>query len=300
MYPVLFRIPGVDLPIYAFGAMIAVAFFLASLYLERLARKLGDDPKNDPPKYAALSLWVLLGVVGGGRLLYVLVHPDEFTRASDGSLENGLTVIGRILAIWNGGLVFYGGFIAACVLGLWRARAMKLRPWHAADLTMIAGFVGLGIGRIGCLLVGDDHGRICDPSLPFPIALRVPDPLPEKSFFDPELAGKTVYATQIWMMVNAFGIAALGRWLLPRRSFPGHVTFVLAAVYAVTRGVIEYYRGDDAARGFSDVQLFGHTVRLYTSVKIGAAMLPIAIAALIYLRARHRREGAAGPAAVGG
>ena len=289
MHPILFRIPGLGLPIYSFGAMIAVAFFLASLYLERLGRKFGDDPEHDPPKYAALSLWVLLGVVGGGRLLYVIVHPEEFTRAPDGSVEGGVTVIGRVLAIWNGGLVFYGGFIAAFLLGLWRLKAYKLRTWHAADLTMIAGFVGLGLGRIGCYLVGDDHGRLCDPSLPFPISLTVPDPLPEKSFFDPAFAGKAVYATQIWMMVNGFGIAAIGRWIVGRKGFAGQATFTMTAIYSVTRGIIEYFRGDDAARGYTDTMLFGHSVRLYTSVKIGVVMLPISIAMLIWLRSRARK-----------
>ncbi len=295
MHPILFTIPGIGVPIYSFGAMIAVAFFLGSLYLERLAKRSGDDPE----KYANLSLWLLLGVVGGGRLLYVIVHPSEFTQ-ENGEALNGFRVIGRVLAIWTGGLVFYGGFIAAFLIGMWKIGAYRLDRWHAADLGMIAGFLGLGIGRIGCYLVGDDHGRPCPEWLPFPFALTVPDPLPDHSYFDPSLVGQRIYGTQFFMMLNGFGLAAIGRWILARRAFPGQVTFTIVGIYAVSRGVIEYFRGDDFARGFTDVVLLGHEVRLYTSVKIGAALLPLSIVMYLWLRARHRRSRpAAAPASAG-
>jgi phosphatidylglycerol:prolipoprotein diacylglycerol transferase len=297
VYPILFIIPGLDIPIYTFGAMFALAFFLGSLYLERLARKFGDDPAGDPVKYSNLALWVLLGIVLGGRLLYAAVHPNEFTIGPDGAPRSGIGVIGQVLAVWNGGLVFYGGFILAFLLGLWKLRAYKLRTWHTADLVMIAGFFGLGIGRIGCLLVGDDHGRVCDEGLPFPIALRVPDPLPEKSLFDPALAGQTIYATQIWMMVNAFSLAAIGRFLLTRGKFAGQATFTMIALYSVTRGFIEYFRGDDASRGFTDVELSGSTIRLYTSVKIGMVLLPLALVMLYVLKRRSVKAGAVAPIA---
>ncbi|MBL8694054.1 MAG: prolipoprotein diacylglyceryl transferase [Planctomycetes bacterium] len=283
MWPILFSIPGLQWPVYSFGAMIAIAFFVGSLYLERLAQRFGDDPANDPAKYSSLALWLLFGIIGGGRILYVLVHPEEFFGGSV------VSSISAIVQIWNGGLVFYGGFIATFLIGMWKIRSYKLRRWHAADLGMIAGFLGLGIGRIGCLLVGDDHGRLCDPSLPFPIAITIPDPIPEKSFFPAEWAGKTVYATQIYMMVNGFGLALLGRWLLGRRKFAGQVTFIMMGIYAVTRGIIEYFRGDDAARGFTDVVLGSETIRLYTSVKIGMVLLPLSIVMYLVLQKRAAR-----------
>lgn len=289
MHPILFTIPGLNVPIYTFGAMFALAFFLGSLYLERLAQKFGDDPEHDPVKYSNLALWVLLGIVLGGRLLYAAVHPDEFTTAPDGTPRSGIGVVGQVLAVWNGGLVFYGGFLLAFLLGLWKLRSYRLRTWHAADLVMIAGFFGLGIGRIGCLLVGDDHGRPCAENLPFPIALRVPDPLPEKSLFDPELEGQVIYATQVWMSANAFFLAALGRFLLTRGKFAGQATFTMIAVYTVTRGFIEYFRGDDASRGFTDHEVWGTTIRLYTSVKIGMVLLPISLVMLYVLRWTGRR-----------
>jgi phosphatidylglycerol:prolipoprotein diacylglycerol transferase len=292
VYPVLFTIPGLNLPIYTFGLMFALAFLLGSLLLERLAKKFGDNPAQDPVKFANLSIWVLVGIVLGARLMYCAIHTQEFTGGSDGSSPSIIQMVMHVLSVWKGGLVFYGGFILAFLLGLWKLKAYKLRVWHAADLVMVAGFFGLGIGRIGCLLVGDDHGRICSESLPFPIALRVPDPLPDHSLFDPALTGHTVYATQIYMMVNGFGLSWLGYSILKKRRFAGQVTFTIMAIYAVTRGIIEYFRGDDVARGFTETQLFGSTVRLYTSVKVGIVLLPVSLLMYWWLRSRANERPA--------
>src|SRR6185295_9639935 len=88
----------------------------------------------------------------------------------------------KIFAVWEGGLVMYGGMFGAITFGMWAAKREKLRPLNALDIGMVAGFVGLAIGRVGCLLVGDDYGRVVPAKyahLPFPITLRVPSPLPE-------------------------------------------------------------------------------------------------------------------------
>lgn len=269
--------------------MYALAFYLGSILMDRLARKYGDDPERDPGAYASLALWVLGGIVFGARFMYCAVHPEEVTTNPDGTDANFLQIVVNVLSIWKGGLVFYGGFLGAFFLGLWRVHVYKLRTWHAADLVMIAGFFGLGIGRIGCLLVGDDHGRICDPDLPMPIALTVPSPLPVGSLFEPALEGQRVYATQIWMMINGFLVSGIGYLILRKRKFAGQATFTMAAVYAVTRCIIEYFRGDDAARGFTDSTLFGEPFRLYTSMKVGLVMLPVSLLMLYWLWSRNRR-----------
>lgn len=288
MYPVLFTIPGINWPIYTFGLMFALAYFFGSLLLERLAKKHGDNPETDPQAYANLSLWVLLGVVLGARLMYCAIHPNEVRTTERGEEATVVQIIVNVLSVWKGGLVFYGGFILAFLLGLWKLKHYKLRVWHAADLVMIAGFFGLGIGRIGCLLVGDDHGRICDESLPFPISLRVPNPLHPNSLFDRSLEGQTVYATQIWMMVNGFMIAGIGYYILRHRKFAGQATFTMSSVYAVTRGFIEYYRGDDASRAYTDTVIMGHEIRLFTSVKVGLVVLPVSLLMLYWLWQKSR------------
>ncbi|MBI3820248.1 MAG: prolipoprotein diacylglyceryl transferase [Planctomycetes bacterium] len=285
MHPILFTIPLIDRPIYTFGLMFALAFFLGSLLLERLARKYGDHPETDPQAFANLSLWLLFGVVIGARLMYCAIHPEEMTATTDGETTSVVGVVWNVISVWKGGLVFYGGFIGAFLIGLFKVKQYKLRTWHTADLVMIAGFFGLGIGRIGCFLIGDDHGRPCAESLPFPIALHVPKPLPLGSLFDPKYEGYTLYATQIWMMVNGFGIAAFGWFIFKNRKFSGQATFIMAAIYSITRFIIEYFRGDDTARGYTEtgIMLFGERFKLFTSMKVSIVVLPVSLLMLYWL-----------------
>src|SRR5258706_10733 len=59
---------------------------------------------------------------------------------------------------WQGGLVMYGGLLGGILLGLLGARKYGLDPWNALDTALVCGFFGLVLGRVGCLMVGDDYG----------------------------------------------------------------------------------------------------------------------------------------------
>jgi len=235
VFPELFRIKlfGAERPLTTFGLLVALGFVAGIAFATRLARRYGSDPERDPQRIPDLAWWILLGVLGGGRLAYVLVNLPYF-------LEHP----GEILAFWEGGLVMYGGLILAALLGLWKVRRYGMHPWQTADYGLTAGFLGQAIGRWGCLCVGDDYGR--PTSVPW--AIRVPDPLPRGSLFPEYLAGLTIHPTQIYMSLKALSLCLLGLWLLRRRRFRGQVFCVLLGGYAVLRFLIESFRFDMEAR----------------------------------------------------
>jgi prolipoprotein diacylglyceryltransferase len=74
MHPILFTVPGLDFPVRSFGVMVAAGFLLGSYLLGKLAERYGDDPKNDPARYSRITVWILVGVVIGARLMYVAVE----------------------------------------------------------------------------------------------------------------------------------------------------------------------------------------------------------------------------------
>ncbi len=255
MYPILFTIPGIELKLPAFGAMVALGFIVGSHLLGKLSAKYGDDKENDPERFAQITVWVLIGVVLGARAMYVVVEVmRELTAATPttdsvgrGFLDNPLSM----LAIWKGGLVMYGGLFGAGIGGMWCAKRLKVRTLHALDLGLSAGFFGLAIGRIGCLLVGDDFGSIVPEGsrgLPFPVTITVPEVLPAGSLFGLENAGQVLWATQPWMSINAVFLGLFGYWLLKRRKYAGQVSLILVVTYSIGRFVIENFRGD-AIRG---------------------------------------------------
>jgi len=280
MHPILFEIPGLNFKVRAFGVMVALGFLLGSWILGRLAARYGHDPKGDPQRYASITSWIVIGVILGARLMYVVVETLQGSQVGQGFLEDPLS----IFYVWQGGLVMYGGMLGAIGFGMFRAWQLGVAPVHALDLGLVAGFVGQAIGRVGCLLVGDDHGKVVPEGwswLPFPITLRVPDPLPEESLFGLQNAGLQLWATQPLMSLKALLVALIGWQMLKHRKYAGQVSLVVLLSYSVLRFGVEMLRGD-SVRGL----WFGNSISTSQLVS-----LVVGTFALVMLwRCRDRRD----------
>ena len=248
----------------------------------RLAAKHGEKPERDALAVPDIAWWCLIGVIAGGRLGYVLVNASYFA-------ENPL----KIFAIWEGGLVMYGGFILAATLGAWKARQLGLHVWAALDWGLTGGFLGQAIGRIGCLMVGDDFGKPTDVAW----ALRVPDPLPLGSLFPAGSEGTLLHPAQVYMQLKGVALFLIGVWLLKRKKFHGQVAAILIGGYALLRFVIESFRGDAAARGgifrpgYSPEEVGPAAAELLisTSQMVSCVVLPLAVWLYLHLARNGRR-----------
>lgn len=279
MHPILFEIPGLNFPVRSFGVMVVAGFLIGTFLFNRLVARHTDDPAAQAEGFASLPIWVLVGVLAGARLMYVIVEILRGGEVGQSFLADPL----KIFAYWEGGLVMYGGTFGGAAAGLWCAMRHRLNPWNALDMGMAAAFLGLALGRIGCVLVGDDFGQIvpaAHESLPFPITLKVPDPLPEESLFGLANAGQTLYATQLWMSFNALMLSILGVLFLRLRRYPGQASLWLMLLYSVGRGTIEHFRGDDV-RGV----WFDGAVSTSQVISIGLAFVCLGL--LIKLRGRR-------------
>ena len=122
-----------------------------------------------------LSLILMVSGFLGARLMHVFYELPEFYFANPK----------MILAFWQGGFVFYGGFLLALLGGFaWlkiRIRRFKRKPsftksfFQWADLLAPAVSLSYLLGRFGCLLEGCCYGRFTE--VPWAIALRHPTPL---------------------------------------------------------------------------------------------------------------------------
>jgi phosphatidylglycerol:prolipoprotein diacylglycerol transferase len=235
VWPEIFTLElfGKSFPLRSFGLLVAAGFMVGIHVAQKLAAKYGGNPEKDPLKVPEVGWSVLIGVILGARLAFVLVNWKHFS-------QHPLS----ILAIWEGGLVMYGGLILALTLGIRKARSQGMNVLATSDYMLTAGFLGQAIGRLGCLAVGDDYGAPTN----LPWAITFPDPLPMGSAFAPELAGVAVHPTQPYMTLKALALFFLGLWLLKNKRFHGQVTLVLFGGYAILRSVVEMFRGDDAAR----------------------------------------------------
>ncbi len=294
MHPVLFRIPGLDFPVRTFGALVACGILLGIWVWGRLLARYGDDRREDPQRGAQVALWLVIGILVGARLFYVAVESTRYLTADlsapmrafldegeRGAGAAGLTPeeleaarkvsVGhdflhdpfKILLIWQGGLVMYGGMIGGILFGLYASKKHGLKPWNAFDTALVCGFFGMVLGRFGCLFVGDDYGRVVPAAweqswrplqLPNggeigPLTIRVPSLAwlnqNSESLFDHDLAGKVLWATQPWMSLNALLIALAGLLWLKFRRHHGVPGALMLLQYAVCRFTIEAFRGDE-------------------------------------------------------
>ena len=290
MHPILFEIPLLGMPIRSFGVMVVLGFLTASHFLTRWYFQRATNGDDDTQGINALPLWVMVGVVGGARAAYVLVESLRGSETGQRYLADPLSM----LFVWEGGLVMYGGCFGA-IFGGWLCVKKYALPFtQVLDLGFVGAFFGLSIGRIGCLLVGDDHGSLVAEKwshLPFPITLKVPDlewlQANPDSLFPRELAGKVIWATQPWMTVNALLLGFIGLWFLRHRAYRGQVVLRLLALYSIGRYTIEIFRGD-SIRGLWDTHGVWFTEMISTSQLVSILLFTFCVVMLV--KNRHRQE----------
>lgn len=259
MFPILFRIPFLDFPIHGYGVLVASGFLIGSWVVQYNARREGEDPA----RAVDLVFYILLAAIFGSRVFYVLVSEPQ-------SLwENPL----YLFKIWEGGLVFYGGFIGAVGVSIWYFHKHHLPAWKYADFFAPALALGHGIGRLGCLLTGCCYGRAIGGetwySLVFPIDPNSIAP-----------GGIPLYPTQPMESLGELFLFAAMMGLLRRKKFDGQVITLYVMSYAVLRFVVEHFRGD-TVRGF----VFGG---LMSTSQLIAIVLFLVAAGLYFFKRQGR------------
>jgi prolipoprotein diacylglyceryltransferase len=175
MRPVLFYVPLhllsdslPDLPVYGYGMMLFLAFVLCSWLAGRLCKREGIDPAA----VLDLGVWVFVSGLIGARLTYVIQEWNTKFVSPDGTPR-----FFAMLAVWDGGLVFYGSVFGALIGYALAYRSflgkMNIPTLKMADVLAPCIALGLALGRIGCLLSGCCYGNVaCEscPAITFPFA----------------------------------------------------------------------------------------------------------------------------------
>jgi phosphatidylglycerol:prolipoprotein diacylglycerol transferase len=231
MHPVLFEIPQMTfgdwiigpIPIRLYGLMIGLGFIIGVSLAARQAKKEGVNPD----RILDLGVYMLLMAIVGSRLLFVLTNLQEF---ADHPLE--------AFALWKGGLVFYGGVLAAVPVGIWYVRRHGLPVWKTADIMAPSIAIGHAFGRLGCFFAGCCHGAPCTG----PVCITFNDP----QSFAP--LGVPLFPSQLMESGGEFLIFGLLLLLRGRKTFDGQLFWLYTLSYAILRFILEFFRGD-AVRG---------------------------------------------------
>jgi phosphatidylglycerol:prolipoprotein diacylglycerol transferase len=260
MFPVLFEIG--PLTIYTYGFFVAAGALAAIAFARNRARPAGLDPE----KITDLCFYIVIAAIIGSRIFYVAINFDYFVKEP---LE--------VFKIWSGGLVFYGGFIAALITALIYIRSHGLALGKVADIAALAIPLGHFFGRLGCFFAGCCYGKSCD--LPWAVEFTDPHALAPLNV--------PIHPTQLYSAAANLVIFAVLTAINKKhekgkkKHFDGQLFLYYVLFYGVARFVIEIFRGDE--RGTFPADL------LSVSQTMGLAAAAVSLAMLIWLSGKHKR-----------
>jgi phosphatidylglycerol---prolipoprotein diacylglyceryl transferase len=232
------------LTLRTFGLMVALGVLLgawiAAVYGERFG-----VPRDETYRVAT---WMVLAGIIGSRLTWVASHTDQIDSPVD------------VIAIWEGGIQFSGGFIAALIVGLpFFRRWRRVVRWQVLDGYALGLSLGLAFGRVGCYSVGEHFGRTTD----FFLASRydggdVREPMLGEV---PLVPGTTFHNTSLYELIYMLVLfAVLGGLVLAARRrgrevVPGTLVGVFVLYYGIARFASDSLRvNDERVAGMTGAQ----------------------------------------------
>ncbi len=267
MFPVLVEIFGIK--IYTYGVLVALGALTAYFLSLRLAKKEGINPSHVEN---TLLLALLLGIVGG-RLAYILEHPEQVEGVKD------------IFAIWNGGMDFFGGLAGGMLGAVAGMLYYKLPFWKTGDIAVLSLTIAHAIGRLGCTSAGCCYGK------PFPVegsvnpGIHFTDKFPFFYVVFPQGAVAPpympLYPTQLMEFSGLLLIFLLLLLVYTKKPYEGFVFSLYMLLYGLLRFFLEFYRGVTPP-----IEGLGLTWNQVVSV----VMVVVSIALMLFLRMGARHE----------
>lgn len=247
------RISFGPLDISPHGVGIAVGFLLGA----RLVRSDFEERGLNRERLSNLLMWAAVGAMIGARLAYVLNHFSEY---SDQPLD--------ILKPWLGGMSMLGGFFGAMVVGAPLMKRAGLSFWQVMDAAAPGMALGVIIGRVGDLIVGDHLGTATN----FFLGYKCPTKPPFVDSFGPfELTRQVaspcvagvVHQTALYDLILTLITFSILMVLRRCRRFDGFMIMSFGALYGVQRMIEDFLR--------EDVRRLGLTGSQWTALVAGLA-----------------------------
>jgi len=269
------------LPVFGYGVMVFLGFLFGGWVAIRQAKRVGISSEA----IWELVTWVFIAGVGGARIFY-LVQKHRTVFAGVSGPQDFLI---RIVNLADGGLVLLGGVLAVVAAVILFCRLRGISPLRMGDVLVAPFFIGLGFGRIGCLLNGCCFGDRCALpwSIHFPPGSAAWGALVDRGFID--RAAESTYGlhpTQVYASITAFLLAALTAAYFRRRPYDGSVLVVGTLLYGVKRVILEFLRGDELGQ-------FGTMFTISQWISAGIFATGLILWACL-AAARHRAGGGVG------
>jgi len=237
MYPELFNFSlpeflanlfGVQkVTLYTYATLIVLGTVIATKYTRFSAKRdIGVTNLSN-------TFFYLIFIAGfvGGKLFYYLQDPMSYVHDPSLLTNN-----------FSGGFVFYGSFVTIIPFIIWYLKRHDIPVLPMLDIFAITTTIIHAIGRFGCFCAGCCYGSQTDSSL---------------GIVFPSTNNITVHPTQLYE-VSVLLLIMLSLFTIKKhKKFNGQVFLIYLMLYAVARGVLELFRGDD--RGFVVPDVLSHS-----------------------------------------
>ncbi|MCP4716227.1 MAG: prolipoprotein diacylglyceryl transferase [Deltaproteobacteria bacterium] len=217
MHPILLQLGPISIKTYGF--LIATGFLMGISLAVRDAKQENFDPQI----ILDLAFYMIIGAIVGSRIFYVFTNLSYF-------LQHPLD----IFKIWQGGLVFFGGFILSFSICVWMIKRNGLQLLKTLDLFAPSLAIGVCFGRLGCFFAGCCYGKACE--LPWAITFTNPDTLARMHV--------PLHPTQLYSSLGALITFLILFFWRKRKTFDGQLLLIWLFMYSGFRSIIELFRGD--------------------------------------------------------
>ncbi|UCD84918.1 MAG: prolipoprotein diacylglyceryl transferase [Deltaproteobacteria bacterium] len=256
MRPILFEIPipflETSIPISAYGTMLSLSLIIGIYLASRNARKQGLDEL----KVLTACIWGVVFLIIGARVFFIIQHYPRY-------LADPM----RILRVWKGGLVFYGGLIGGVAASVIYMRINRISVGKFVDAFTPTIPLGLFLTRIGCFLNGCCYGKVSELSwaVQYPQGSRVFNAQLDQGLIEAtrELS-LPVHPTQLYSSLNGLMLFLIVTYWARRKSFDSELFWGFCLFYSIARFILEFFRGDQ-----SQTYLFSLTVPQLVSIPLG-------------------------------
>lgn len=211
--------------------------------------------------------WCIIAGLIGGRLYFVIQQPNLY--------QDYILQPLNIIAVWQGGMAFYGAIFLIIPTLLWRARVERVNPLVLIDAGVLFAAVGQIFGRIGNLINGDIIGFRT--TLPWGTVYQSPQ---SWACLNPATCNVPVQPAAGYELLIDVVMLILLLILARRVRRPGIMTFVYLFSYTISQFLVFFVR-DNVITTFFGLN-WGLKQAQWTSIVVFIVLIPLTYVVMRY------------------
>ncbi len=211
--------------------------------------------------------WCIIAGLIGGRLYFVIQQPNLY--------QDYILQPLNIIAVWQGGMAFYGAIFLIIPTLLWRARVERVTPLVLIDAGVLFAAVGQIFGRIGNLINGDIIGFRT--TLPWGTVYQNPQ---SWACLNPATCNVPVQPAAGYELLIDVVMLILLLILARRVRRPGIMTFVYLFSYTISQFLVFFVR-DNVITTFFGLN-WGLKQAQWTSIVVFIVLIPLTYVVMRY------------------